>query len=160
MGPNNVAANLAYALQTTDLFNYFINRFDIGLSVGRIFYKLAIVNAFSIIEGIIYSFIDNIHEQCKNIKGKVCKFNTKCNFYFKKAKNYNFSEILDELEKNSFLYLEKKKNNWWHSWKNWEIIFIFGMLERMSLKAIYIILKPTIWLSKFFITLKQNFLKM
>ncbi len=103
IGSEDVAANLAYALQTTDLFNYFINRFDIGLSVGKIFYKLAIINAFSVIEGIIYSFVDNMHEQCKDFEGNICRLNAKCSFYFKRANKYKFSELLDMLRKRQII---------------------------------------------------------
>lgn len=49
-----IAKNLTYALQTSDVFNYFLNRFNISLSAGKIFMKSAIINILSIIEGILY----------------------------------------------------------------------------------------------------------
>lgn len=90
--PNNITLqkNLSYALQSTDVFCYFLNRFDIGLSAGKIFIKMGIINLFSIIEGILYGIIEELHLYCKG-----CRWNKECEYYIKKPRKYNFSQIID-----------------------------------------------------------------
>jgi len=70
--------NLSYALQCSDIFGYFITRFDIGLSAGKIFLKMGIINLFSIIEGILYGVTKTLHNYCKN-----CKSSKNCQYYIK-----------------------------------------------------------------------------
>ena len=60
----NCSDNIAYALQASDLFNYFINRFDISLSVKAIFLKMAIINGFSTIEAILSGSMIRLHGFC------------------------------------------------------------------------------------------------
>jgi hypothetical protein len=88
-----VRDNIAYSLQASDLFNFFMNRFRIGLSAGKVFYKYAIINEVSIIEAILYGAIDKLHMHCIN-DGSICNKNSRCAFYIKSSKQYNFSEII------------------------------------------------------------------
>ena len=106
-----IARNIAYALQTSDLFNYFLNRFRIGLSVGKIFLKHAIINHFSIIEAILYGIVKKYHNYCI-FENVVCRYNNMCAFYFKKANKYNFQQLLDELINRNLLSMppEIKEN--------------------------------------------------
>jgi len=92
---STLAKNIAYALQTSDLFNYFLNRFDIGLSVGKIFFKHAIINHLSIIEAFIYGIAKKYHVSC-TFENKVCVYNKECPYYFKKEKKYSFKKLVEK----------------------------------------------------------------
>ena len=98
--------NIAYAFQTTDLFNYLLNRFYIGLSVGKIFFKFAIINSFSILEGILYGVIKNEHKFCAN-SGEVCKYNEKCKYYLKSPNKYPFLKMLETLKEKEILIFSR-----------------------------------------------------
>ena len=104
----NKVKNIAYALQTTDLFNYFLNRFNIKFSVGKIFYKYAIINAFSTIEGILYSAITPLHDFCFDDNDNCCKNNINCDYYIKNYKKYTFRELIEMYDKKSLLDFKDK----------------------------------------------------
>lgn len=95
--------NIAYALQTTDLYNYLLNRFDIDLSVKSIFIKNAMINGFSIIEAIMTGVMDTLHYNC-NQKNILCKNNSKC-FYYVKNANVKFKEKVDCIQKKGLIEL-------------------------------------------------------
>jgi len=88
--------NLSYALQCSDIFGYFITRFDIGLSAGKIFFKMGIINLFSIIEGILYGVTKTLHNYCIN-----CKNSKNCQYYIKSSEKKSFNEILDMLSEHN-----------------------------------------------------------
>ena len=91
-----LAKNIAYALQASDFFNYMLNRFRIELSVGKVFFKHAIINIFSVIESLLYGIINKCHSHC-TLNGRVCKNNISCDFYFKKANKYSFKNLVQLL---------------------------------------------------------------
>lgn len=100
--------NIAYALQTTDLFNYFLNRIDIKFSVGKIFVKYAIINAFSIIEGILYSTVKPLHNFCFDKNDNCCKNNMNCDYYLKKHTKYPFQKLVEEYNEKELLHFDNK----------------------------------------------------
>ena len=105
-----IARNIAYALQASDLFNYFLNRFRIGLSVGRIFFKHAIINHFSIIEALLYGIVKQFHDFCF-FENSVCRYNTTCFYYFKNAEKYTFEQLIQKLIDNELLNIPSDIKN-------------------------------------------------
>ncbi len=101
----NVRSNIAYALQASDLLNYFLNRFKITLSAESIFYKISTVHIFSIIEALLYGTVNKYHICCLNRDGSVCKHNNKCDLYIKKANNYTFNDLIKLLIEKNILNL-------------------------------------------------------
>jgi hypothetical protein len=104
LSDDNMIKNIGYALQASDLTNYLINRFNIGLSVGAIFYKLAIINLFSIIEGILYGVSNELHKFCF-IEDEICSDNLKCEYYIKNFHEYSFRELIKCFDEKSILKL-------------------------------------------------------
>ncbi|HOJ19658.1 MAG TPA: hypothetical protein PLT92_13935 [Ignavibacteriaceae bacterium] len=100
--------NIAYAFQATDFYNYLLNRFYIGLSVGKIFYKSAIINNFSIFEGILYGVIKTEHKFCLSNNG-ICRRNDKCSYYLKAPNKYTFVQILELLTSKNLLVFNEKE---------------------------------------------------
>lgn len=98
-----IVKNIAYSLQTSDFFNYILNRFRIELSVKKVFYKYAIINIFSIIEAILYGIVKKCHSFCIDKNGKVCKKSTRCQFYLKKPNKYSFRNLLEVLSSKNLL---------------------------------------------------------
>lgn len=96
--------NISYALQTTDFFNYLLNRFDIGLSVGQLFIKYALINAYSIAEAFLFKSLEKLHSHCIS-DGKVCIQNEKCEYYVKNPKGWKFRVVVDEICKTQLLDL-------------------------------------------------------
>ena len=96
LGDEILAKNIAYALQASDFFNYMLNRFRIELSVGKVFFKYAIINIFSVVESLLYGIINKCHSHC-SLDDRVCKNNVGCDFYFKKANKYSFKNLLQIL---------------------------------------------------------------
>src|SRR6056297_2295701 len=82
---NQFKRNICYALQLSDLYNYFINRFNITLSCGKLFMKNAIINLFSIIEAILMGTALRLNTYC-NKDYKICKNNRTCSLYIKSPK--------------------------------------------------------------------------
>lgn len=107
IGIETLCRNLAYALQTSDFINYLLNRFNIGLSVGQLFYKLAIINMVSALEGILYGIVKRLNRFCRE-NGVVCKHNANCAYYVKSPNKYNFPDLLDCLREKAILELGEK----------------------------------------------------
>ena len=106
LGDDLLCRNVAYALQTSYFTNYIVNRVNVALSVGQIFYKLAIINAFSVIEGVLYGLTKRLHRFCRN-GGEVCRYNTRCSYYIKSVKHLNFRTLLNVLKDKAILDLSK-----------------------------------------------------
>ncbi|MGA1847585.1 hypothetical protein [Deferribacter abyssi] len=102
--------NISYALQASDLFNYILNRFNIRLSVGKVFYKFAIINIFSIIESLLYGIANKCHSYCM-VNNRVCKNNDSCNFYLKKANKYPFEKLLYTLSQKGLIRMPPELQN-------------------------------------------------
>jgi len=96
--------NLCYALQGIDVFSFFLNRYFINLSAGAVFKKMAIVNVFSIIEGILFGMVDELHSFCEN-EYSVCKKNEKCPYYMKGSGKYSYATLIDKFEQEGLLNL-------------------------------------------------------
>jgi hypothetical protein len=91
----NERDNIAYSLQLSDLFNYFLNRFNIFLSVGALFRKQAIINIVSIQEGILKCSYNDIRSFCVDENGNTCPLNTNCEFYLKSLNKIRNNGLLD-----------------------------------------------------------------
>jgi len=91
----NERDNIAYSLQLSDLFNYFLNRFNIFLSVGALFRKQAIINIVSIQEGILKCSYNDLRNFCVDENGNTCSLNSNCDFYLKSLKNIRHNGLLD-----------------------------------------------------------------
>lgn len=91
--PNNTTRqNIAYALETSDLINFIINRVNIWGSVKTIFFKLAIVNFVSVLEAIILEAANNI---CYN--PSICDKIKTCPHHFSKAERNTASKAIVKL---------------------------------------------------------------
>jgi len=97
--------NIAYSLQTSDFINFLHNRFNITLSVGSIFYKLSILNIFSILEAIIYGILNDLHQFCTT-KGQVCNKQRNCQYYVKSIRKLQFNPAVDLLMEKRVLNLK------------------------------------------------------
>lgn len=84
--------NITYALEVSDLINYFFNRFNIWGAVETVFYKLAIVNLVSVMEAIILEAANNI---CS--KAQYCKKTKTCYKHFNKDERNNARTALNKL---------------------------------------------------------------
>jgi hypothetical protein len=91
----NERDNIAYSLQLSDLFNYFLNRFNIFLSVGALFRKQAIINIVSIQEGILKCSYNDLRNFCVDENGTTCSLNSNCDFYLKSLKRIRHNGLLD-----------------------------------------------------------------
>lgn len=100
----NLRKNICYSLQCLDLNSFFINRFYIGLSAGKIFLKLGMLNIFSIIEGILFGTAKELHSFCMK-DGTVCKKNINCFFYIKSSNKYKFETLIHDYENKDLLNL-------------------------------------------------------
>ena len=60
----SLADNIACALQASDLYNYYIKKYDINWSAGSIFIRNAIVNEFPIVEGLLSGCMESLHSDC------------------------------------------------------------------------------------------------
>ena len=103
---SNLSMNLTYALQCSDVFNYFLSRFNISLSAGKIFIKMATINIFSIIESILYGIAKNLHGYCRN---KNCGYTNNCDYYVKSK--YNFRELIELLQKKIIFNIDEEGKN-------------------------------------------------
>lgn len=88
-------SSICYGLQGLDVFSYFINRFNISLSAGKIFLKLGMVNVFSIIEGLLYGAAMTLHSHCLFANVELCKKNSNCPYYIKSMNSYKFESLID-----------------------------------------------------------------
>lgn len=93
-----LASNMAYALQLSDLYNFILNRFNIWGPLETMVYKAAIINYVCIIESFIGQVFDDMHKYC----GKCDKHNH-CEFFMPKVNN--FAQKLDAIEKSGILSL-------------------------------------------------------
>ncbi|MDO6820265.1 hypothetical protein [Zobellia sp. 1_MG-2023] len=91
----NQRDNIAYSLQLSDLFNYFLNRFNIFLSVGALFRKQAIINIVSIQEGVLKCSYNDLRNFCIDEEGNTCPLNSNCEFYLKSLKQIRNNGLLD-----------------------------------------------------------------
>jgi hypothetical protein len=85
--------NIAYALQASDLYNYFVNRFHLYGVIKNLFIKQTIINLFAIQEGILYSTIMTLHGYCV-FNNKVCKKASSCAYYIKSRSNLSFNDLI------------------------------------------------------------------
>ncbi len=104
LGDEILVKNIAYALQASDFFNYILNRFRIGLAVGKVFYKHAIINIFSVIESLLYGIINKCHSHCQ-LNYRVCNKNAECGFFLKKASKYSFKNLLQVLNQKELIHM-------------------------------------------------------
>jgi len=91
--PNRVTRqNITYALETSDLINYIVNRVNIWGAVETILFKLAIVNFVSVIEAIILEAANNI---CYNASR--CGKTKSCQYHFSKEERNNARKAVEKL---------------------------------------------------------------
>lgn len=96
--------NVTYALEVSDLINYFFNRIHIWGAVETVFYKLAIVNLVSIIEAIILEAANNI---CSN--AQMCKKTKICSKHFSRDERNNARTALNKLVLLNVLDFDEEK---------------------------------------------------
>lgn len=154
-----VSRNIAYALQLSDVFNYFFNRFNIGLSAGSLLYKYGLINVISVIESILYGCYIQQREWCIDAEGGVCRNNQQCTFYLKSINKLNFRSLINILRSKKLLILstEQEKHLFHlkhlrdniHSWKVEDNEFLSGMYTLESYnRAICLLEEVSIQLSK------------
>ena len=96
--------NIIYALETSDLLNFIINRINIWGSVEAIFFKLSIVNFVSVIEAILLEATNNICCDASN-----CGETKKCKFHFSKEERNSARKAVEKLAQIGILdYGEEK----------------------------------------------------
>lgn len=103
-----LAKNVAYALQLSDVFNYFLNRFSIGLSAGKLLRKYALINIVSIIESLLYGSLIRLRKHCVLPSRTVCPINSNCVLYLKSPKRLSFGGVISELSNKDILSLDDK----------------------------------------------------
>lgn len=87
--------NMSYALQLSDLYNYYINRFNIWGSVEAMLIKSAIINFISIFEVLVYECANNI---CHN--AAACRKIKDCKYHFSnKERNNSIYEALLKMQR-------------------------------------------------------------
>ena len=99
-----VRANIAYAFQLSDFYNYLFNRFNIWGSVVVIFYKNAIINLVAIFESLIFECANNICEcpsECQRVAA--------CKVHFSKAQRNNSYEALTRMNELGILSYGEEK---------------------------------------------------
>ncbi len=89
-----LSKNLAYSLQASDLMNLLFNRVNIDLSVGRVFYKMAIINHFSIIEGMLFGVAKKLHGFCRSNENG-CSYQRNCKHFIKSHKKQKIDELIE-----------------------------------------------------------------
>lgn len=91
-----IIQNICYQLQYTDVTNYFMNRYNISLSAGKIFHKYAVISIVSVIESLLFGISDEINADCRN-DGEVCCNAGRCDKYMKSTKSLRFNGMVDQL---------------------------------------------------------------
>jgi hypothetical protein len=87
-------SNLSYALQFSDLLNYKLNRFNYWGIMKNLMIKHAIINIYSVIEGILYGVIIRLNHDCR-IENAVCNKAHKCKVYIKSRNKLSFYDMLE-----------------------------------------------------------------
>ena len=107
--------NIAYSLQLSDLNNYFINRFNLFLSVGVVFRKQALINIVSIQEGLLKCTYLTLREYCVD-HGNTCSKNSNCKYYLKSLNNIRndgllkrYKEVIGLNDQHIFTLLSEQK---------------------------------------------------
>jgi hypothetical protein len=85
--------NIAYSLQIGDFFNYVLFRFNLFGVIKNLFIKNAIINIFSIQEGILYSAAITLNKYCKD-GDNVCKNHSTCPYYIKSRNKLTFNSLI------------------------------------------------------------------
>lgn len=85
--------NIAYSLQASDLYNYFVNRFYLFGVIKNLFIKQTIINLFAIQEGILYSTLMTLRSYCI-FNNLVCKKASSCRYYIKSRNTLTFPELI------------------------------------------------------------------
>lgn len=111
VGNEDLSRNIAYALQLSDVFNYFMNRFDIDFSAGKLLRKYAHINIVSIIESLLYGSLIQLRKHCIYLDGTVCQMNRDCTFYLKSPKKLKFRDVMSELGEKNILSLENEERD-------------------------------------------------
>ncbi len=99
-----VRHNITYALETSDLLNFIINRINIWGSVEAIFFKLSIVNFVSVIEAIVLEATNNI---CCNTA--CCEKIKDCRYHFSKEERNYASKAVKKLAQIGILNYDNEK---------------------------------------------------
>lgn len=89
--------NIAYSLQLSDFFNYIINRLNIYGVIKNLFIKSAIINIFSIEEGLLYSSLMSLNSYCW-FDEKVCNLNSNCKYYVKARNQLTFNSLMQTFQ--------------------------------------------------------------
>lgn len=87
-------SNLTYALQFSDLLNYKLNRFNYWGIMKNLMLKHAIINIYSVIEGILYGVVIRLNNDCR-INNDVCSKAHKCPVYIKSRNKLTFYDMLE-----------------------------------------------------------------
>lgn len=99
-----VRHNITYALETSDLLNFIINRINIWGSVEAIFFKLSIVNFVSVIEAILLEATNNICCDASN-----CGKTKNCELHFSKEERNYASKAVKKLAQIGILDYDNEK---------------------------------------------------
>lgn len=89
--------NIAYSLQLSDFFNYILYRINLFGLIKNLFIKNAIMNIFSIQEGILYSSLITLNNYCW-FSGRVCNQNSACQYYVKSRNQLTFNSLLQTFQ--------------------------------------------------------------
>ena len=89
--------SIAYSLMQSDVYNYFINRFEFWGIIDKLVLKGAIINLVSVIEGLLMCSIGHLHQHCRIDDTRVCKHQGRCSLYIKSSKHLKISQAADIL---------------------------------------------------------------
>jgi hypothetical protein len=89
--------NIAYSLQLSDFFNYMLYRINLFGVIKNLFIKNAIINIFSIQEGILYSSLMSLNSYCR-FNGNICRNNSTCQYYVKSRNQLTFNSLLQTFQ--------------------------------------------------------------
>lgn len=98
--------NIAYALQLSDIYNFFINRFKLFGSVETMFCKQVFINTVSVIEALITESAIRCFSLCGNCKKHKPE---KCSVYLKKDDCSNMKAALEGLKRLKIIQYDKEK---------------------------------------------------
>lgn len=117
----NAGKNIAYSLQLSDYYNYFLNRFYLWGSVRTMLYKQDIINLVSILEALVTEATENILMCCKKCK----KINT-CKNRINQRQQDNLKYSLPFLKQRNIMELDDCEIN--------RIIELYDLRNRIHIR--------------------------
>ncbi len=102
----NIRNNISYALQLSDYYNFFLNRFNVWGSIEIMLYKQAFVNIISIIEALILESANRINDFCKS-----CSNIGRCNKNISKTDRSNMKLAVEKMNQLGIMHFDEIDKN-------------------------------------------------